>query len=153
MSHYVGLDVSKESIFLCILDENGKIVKEDDIPNDPQVLDYYLKGTGVEIKLIGLESGSYTHWITESLQEKSYSVTVMEAGKMAAILASSNINKNDKNDARGIAKALRGGYYTTCVHRSMEAMGLRTALHARDTLIKSRITISNSIKGLLKPLW
>ena len=90
MSHYVGLDVSKESIFLCILDENGKIVKEDDIPNDPQVLDYYLKGTGVEIKLIGLESGSYTHWITESLQEKSYSVTVMEAGKMAAILASSN---------------------------------------------------------------
>ena len=50
-----------------------------------------------------------------------YQVVVMESRKMAAILATI-INKTDKNDARGIAEALRVGHFQECVHRSDEAV-------------------------------
>lgn len=73
----------------------------------------------------------------------------MEAHKMAAILATV-INKTDKNDARGIAEALRAGHYRECVHRSDEAMQQRTILHGRQTAVQERSHIITSIKGHLK---
>lgn len=76
-----------------------------------------------------------------------YDVVAMEARKMAAILATV-INKTDKNDARGIAEALRAGHYKECVHRSDEAMEIR--LHGRQTAVEERSHVTTSIKGHLK---
>jgi transposase len=73
----------------------------------------------------------------------------MESHKMAAILATI-INKTDKNDARGIAEALRVGHYKECVHRSDEAVGIRTILHGRRTVVEGRTHAITSIKGHLK---
>jgi len=73
----------------------------------------------------------------------------MEARKMAAILATI-INKTDKNDARGIAEALRVGHFKECVHRSDAAMEIRSVLHMRQTIIEEKTHIVNSLKGHLK---
>ena len=150
MLHYAGLDVSKKSIFLSVVDQDGKEIKQKELPCDPEIVGAFLKGSEYKIKRIGLESGTYTHWLTKELSKMNFEVVVMEAGKMAAILAS-NINKNDTNDARGIAMALRAGYYTKCIHRSDQAMGQRTLLNGRDHLVKTKTNTSNVIKGLLRP--
>jgi transposase len=78
-----------------------------------------------------------------------FEVFAMEARMMAAILATV-INKTDKNDARGIAEALRAGHYKECVHRSDEAMQIRTILHGRRTAVEERSRLITSIKGHLK---
>ncbi len=68
---------------------------------------------------------------------------------MAAILATI-INKTDKNDARGIAEALRVGHFRECVHRSDDAVEIRSLLHLRQTAIEERTHVINSLRGHLK---
>ena len=60
------------------------------------------------------------------------------------------INKTDKNDARGIAEALRLGHYKQCVHRSDDSLETRTLLNGRGTLVDERTYLVSSIKGHLK---
>lgn len=149
MKYYVGLDVSLKSIFLCVVDETGNIMKQAELPCDPESVGYFLKGMELEIEKIGLESGSLTHWLTSGLRSMGFQVVPMESRKMAAILATV-INKTDENDARGITEALRCGHYQECVHRGEESLKVRTVLHSRQTLIHQRTHLTNSIKGHLK---
>lgn len=149
MYHYVGLDVSLKTVFICIINEKGKVVKEQEMGSTPEGIGGFLIGTGLKIEKIGLESGNLTHYLKKGLNEMGYEVFVMEARKMAAILATV-INKTDKNDARGIAEALRAGHYQECVHRSDESMETRTILHGRQTAVKERSHLTTSIKGHLK---
>lgn len=149
MRYYVGLDVSLKTVFVCIVDEKGKIIKENEIPSTPEAIGSFLIGTDLKIEKIGLESGNLTHYLKKGLMSMGYEVVTMESRKMAAILATI-INKTDKNDARGIAEALRVGHYGECVHRSDEAIETRTILHARQTVVEERMHLLNSIKGHLK---
>ncbi|NTU69933.1 IS110 family transposase [bacterium] len=149
MEHYVGLDVSLKSIFVCIVNEKGKIVKEQELPSTPEAIGSFLQETDLEIEKIGLESGNLTHYLKKGLKKMGYEVIGMESRKMAAILATI-INKTDKNDARGIAEALRVGHYRECIHRSDEAVEIRSVLHARQTAIEQRTHLLSSIKGHVK---
>lgn len=149
MKYYVGLDVSCKTVSVCVLNEDGEVVKETTLATDPNVIHAFLLGTELVIDRIGLESGSMTHWLTKGLREHGYEVHPMEARKMAAILATI-VNKTDKNDARGIAEALRAGHYKKCVHRSDASMELRVVLNSRDLLVRQRTQTTNSIRGFLK---
>lgn len=149
MSHYVGLDVSLKTTSLCILDEKGKRLLEAEVDSTPEAIGNFLKKSGLEIEQIGLESGNLTHYLKKGLLKMKYQVVVMETRKMAAILATI-INKTDKNDARGIAEALRVGHFRECVHRSDSAVEIRTLLHMRQTLVEERTHVTNSLRGHLK---
>lgn len=149
MTHYAGLDVSMNTTFICIVNEKGKVVKELEAASTPESIDSFLSGTGLKIEKVGLESGCLTHYLKKGLKKKGYDVVGMESHKMAAILATI-INKTDKNDARGIAEALRVGHYKECVHRSDEAIEIRTILHGRQTAVEGRTHTITSIKGHLK---
>ncbi|MFI5343157.1 MAG: IS110 family transposase [Chlamydiales bacterium] len=149
MHHYVGLDVSLKSTSICILDERGKRVLEGEELSTPESIGKFLEKTGLEIEQIGLETGNLTHYLKKGLLKMKYKVVAMETRKMAAILATI-INKTDKNDARGIAEALRVGHFQECVHRSDEAVETRTLLHMRETLVEERTHNTNSIRGHLK---
>ncbi len=149
MRNYVGLDVSLKTTSICILDEKGKRLLEGEVDSTPEAVSDFLQKTGLEIEQIGLESGNLTHYLKKGLLKMSYRVAVMESRKMAAILATI-INKTDKNDARGIAEALRVGHFQECVHRSDEAVEIRTLLHMRQTAIEEKTHIINSLRGHLK---
>lgn len=149
MAHYAGLDVSMNTTFICIVNEKGKVVQEYTSESKPEAIDLLLSKTGLQIEKVGLESGCLTHYLKKGLIDKGYEVIGMESHRMAAILATI-INKTDKNDARGIAEALRVGHYKECVHRSDEAVERRTILHARKTAVEGRTHCITSIKGHLK---
>lgn len=149
MSNYVGLDVSLEATSICILNEKGKRVLEGEAESSPEAIGEFLQKTKLEIEQIGLESGNLTHYLKKGLLKMGYKVVVMESRKMAAIL-STIINKTDKNDARGIAEALRVGHFSECIHRSDDAIELRSILHMRQTIVQQRTHLLNSIRGHLK---
>jgi transposase len=149
MSYYAGLDVSMKTTFICIVNEKGKVIKELEAVSSPESIDSFISGTGLKIEKIGLESGCLTHYLKKGLQQRGYEVIGMESHRMAAILATI-INKTDKNDARGIAEALRVGHYKECIHRSDEAVEIRTILHGRRTAVEGRTHTITSIKGHLK---
>lgn len=149
MSYYVGLDVSLDRVSVCIVNEMGKVIREQEVPSTPEGIGGFLLGTGLEVTKIGLESGNLTHYLTKGLLSMNYEVIVMDSRKMAAIL-SVTINKTDKNDARGIAEALRVGHYKECIHRSDDSLETRTLLNGRGTLVDERTHLISSIKGHLK---
>ncbi len=68
---------------------------------------------------------------------------------MAAAL-SARINKNDKNDARGIAQMMRAGLYKEVLVKSDESCQVKVALGSRRQLMYCREQIMGTIRGLLK---
>ena len=149
MKHYIGLDVSMKETSICIVDEKGAILFEKDVDTDPQVIYDVIKGTGLDIQLAGLESGSLSHWLVDNLGKLGLPTICVCSRKMAAIL-SITINKTDKNDARGIASALRGGHYRQVHHKSQHAVELSTLMGARRSLVNQRTNGMNTIRGLFK---
>lgn len=149
MKHYIGLDVAMKRTFICILDETGKVVHEGSEKTDPHLLADYLQKTGLQISLIGFESGSLSHYLLNSFKERALPALCMDARKMSAIL-SLKINKTDKNDARGIVEALRSGMFSRVHHKDQESVDRGVVLVARKTMVHQRTQLKNCVRGLLK---
>ena len=146
--HYVGLDVSMKETFICIEDETGKILNQGRVKTEPELIADYLNKFQPLTK-VGLESGSLSHWLTDELKKFQIPAICIDARKMAAVL-SVQVNKTDKNDARGIAEAMRCGIYREVLQKSQEAIEIGTLMRSRRILVWQKTQISNAVRGFLK---
>ena len=110
MDHFAGLDVSVKETSVCILDDAGKILKEVKVASEPQALLKVLGNPAYRFKRIGLEAGPLSQWLFSALAEASLPAICVETRHMQAVLKA-QINKTDRNDARGIAQMMRVGMY------------------------------------------
>ena len=108
MDHFAGLDVSVKETSVCIVDDTGKIVREVKLASEPQALLAVLKNPAYRFKRIGLEAGPLSQWLFSALAEAGLPVICVETRHMKAVLKA-QINKTDRNDARGIAQMMRAG--------------------------------------------
>ena len=60
------------------------------------------------------------------------------------------MNKTDKNDARGIAEALRSGMYTRVHCKTEESINRAILLTSRRALVEQQTHLKNTIRGVLK---
>jgi len=136
---------------VCTVNEYGKVVFESTVPTDPKQIDSCLKASGYPIAKMSLESGSMSHWLTKELLALGWEISCVDARSIAAVLALKQ-NKTDRNDARGIAEAVRTAsqYVKEVYHKSQESIELATLLSARRTLVRQRTALSNAMRGLLK---
>jgi transposase len=63
MEHYAGIDVSLECSSVCIVDMNGKIIREGKAASEPDALIGRLRSLGYELRRIGLEAGPLSQWL------------------------------------------------------------------------------------------
>ena len=56
MEHYAGIDVSLELSSVCVVDTQGKIVKEAKVASDPEDLITFFASLGFAVKRNGLEA-------------------------------------------------------------------------------------------------
>ena len=108
MDHFAGLDVSVKDTSVCIVDDTGKIVREVKVASEPAALLAVLKNPAYHFKRIGLEAGPLSQWLFSALAEAGLPVICVETRHMQAVLKA-QINKTDRNDARGIAQMMRAG--------------------------------------------
>jgi transposase len=108
MDHFAGLDVSVKETSVCIVDDTGKIVREVKVASEPEALLAVLKKPAYRFKRIGLEAGPLSQWLYGALAEAELPVVCVETRHMQAVLKA-QINKTDRNDARGIAQMIRAG--------------------------------------------
>ena len=149
MDHFAGLDVSVKETSVCILDDAGKIVKEAKVASEPQALLEVLANPAYRFKRIGLEAGPLSQWLFSALAEAELPVICVETRHMQAVLKA-QINKTDRNDARGIAQMMRVGLYRVVHVKTLRSQKLRMLLTHRKLLQSKAIAIENDLRGTLR---
>src|SRR3974377_353994 len=149
MDHFAGLDVSVKETSVCILDDAGKIVKEVKVASEPQALLKVLANPAYRFKRIGLEAGPLSQWLFSALADAELPVICVETRHMQALLKA-QINKTDRNDARGIAQMMRVGVYRPVHVKTLRSQKLRMLLTHRKLLQSKAIAIENDLRGTLR---
>ena len=106
MKYFAGLDESMEETSVCIVDQDGAVVREGRAASDPAALNDYLGATGLRFERVGFESGPSSAWLYKGLSAAGLPVICMDARHTSAALKAKNV-KTDRNDARGMTGALR----------------------------------------------
>src|SRR6201987_1010893 len=149
MDHFAGMDVSVKETSVCILDDAGKIVKEMKVASEPQALLKVLGNTIYRFKRVGLEAGPLSQWLYSALAEAELPVVCVETRHMQAVLKA-QINKTDRNDARGIAQMIRVGLYRPVHVKTLRSQKLRVLLTHRKLLQSKAIAIENDLRATLR---
>ena len=111
MDHFAGLDVSVKETSVCVVDDTGRIVREVKVASEPEALLEVLTNPAYHFKRIGLEAGPLSQWLFSALAEAGLPVICVETRHMRAVLKA-QINKTDRNDARGMAQMMRVGTFS-----------------------------------------
>src|SRR5258705_8335677 len=149
MDHFAGRDVSVKETSVCIVDDTGKIVREVKVASEPEALLAVLTTPAYRLKRIGLEAGPLSQWLFSALAEAGLPVICVETRHMRAVLKA-QINKTDRNDARGIAQMMRVGLYRPVHVKTLRSQKLRMLLTHRKLLQSKAIAIDNDLRGTLR---
>ena len=149
MDHFAGLDVSVKDTSVCIVDDTGRIVREVKVASEPEALLAVLTSPTYHFKRIGLEAGPLSQWLFSALAEAGLPVICVETRHMRAVLQA-QINKTDRNDARGIAQMMRAGLYRPIHVKTLRSQKLRMLLTHRKLLQSKAISIDNDLRGTLR---
>src|SRR2546430_4680367 len=149
MDYFAGLDVSVKETSVCIVDNAGKIVREARVASEPEALLQVLTNTIYRFKRVGLEAGPLSQWLYSVLAEAGLPVVCVETRHMRAVLQA-QINKTDRNDARGMAQMMRAGLYRPVHVKTLRSQKLRMLLTHRKLLQSKAIAIDNDLRGTLR---
>ena len=146
---YAGLDVSLKETAICIVDDAGRIVFERMVPTGPQVIAKYLREHAPRLERFGLESGSTSAWLWREFRAMSLPVICLDSRHAHRVLSMKR-NKNDRNDARGLADLVRMGWYREARVRSLDAQFVRSLLLSRQQLLQSRRAARSPYEGMAR---
>jgi len=149
MEYFAGLDVSVKDTSVCIVDDAGKIVREVKVASEPEALLAVLTNPAYPFKRIGLEAGPLSQWLFSVLAEVGLPAICVETRHMRAALKA-QINKTDRNDARGIAQMMRAGLYRPVHVKTLRSQKLRMLLTHRKLLQSKAIAIENDLRATLR---
>lgn len=150
VNHCAGLDVSVKETAICIVDEAGKVVRKAKVPTEPASIAELLSTAGVEYARIGLEAGPMSQRLVAELLEAELPVVRVEARQMKAVLKAQQVNKSDRNDARGIAQMMRVGLYKPVHVKTLASQQRRVLLTSRELLGDKLQDMENELRGVLR---
>src|SRR5579863_7925005 len=149
MDHYAGIDVSLEYSSICVVDANGKIIREGKVESTPAALISWFAALGHGLVRIGLEAGPLSQWLYAAMKEAGLAVELLETRHVRNAFKAMPV-KSDRNDARGIAQLMRLGWFRPVHCKSIAAQEVRAMLTARK-LVQSKLhDTENSLRGILR---
>ena len=149
MDHYAGIDVSLECSSVCVVDANGKIVREDKVASEPEALIGWFRSLGLSLARIGLEAGPLSQWLYAAMREAGLAVELLETRHVHDAFKAMPV-KSDRNDARGIAQLMRLGWFRAVHCKSIGAQETRAILAARKLLQQKLRDVEASLRGTLR---
>jgi transposase len=145
----VGLDLGDRWSRYCVLDRNGKIVKEDRVRT---TLDGFKEFETMAATRIIIEAGTHSPWVSRELKRQGHEVTVANARKVRLIYESDR--KNDRMDAQMLARLGRVdvNLLSPIQHRSAEVQADLAVIRGRDALVAARTQLVNATRGIVKSM-
>src|SRR6202167_2458484 len=149
MEHYAGIDVSLELSSVCVVDAQGKIVKETKVASEPEALVAFFEALGFAVKRIGLEAGPLSQWLHAGLQRAGFETVLLETRHVKAALSAMTV-KTDRKDARGLAQLIRMDWFRPVHCKSVGSQEVRALLVGRKLLLGKLLDVEFSIRGILR---
>jgi transposase len=149
MEHYAGIDVSLECSSVCVVDANGKIVREGKVASAPEALIDWFASVGLKVVRIGLEAGPLSQWLYAAMRQAGLAVELLETRHVRRAFEIMPV-KTDRNDARGIAQLMRLGWFRPVHCKSIPAQEARALLTARKLVQTKLQDFENSLRGILR---
>jgi transposase len=151
MEYYVGLDVSLKQTSICMVNQMGSVVREGVVDSDPEAIAAFVKSQASGVVRIGLETGPTATWLWTELKRLGLPVICIDARHAKAVLKM-QINKNDRNDAAGIARIMQTGWFKEVRVKALDSHAVKALLASRALLVKIKRDLENQVRGLLKNL-
>jgi transposase len=148
MPYFVGLDASKETTHICVMDRDGAVVETGVVETAAKTIAGFLRGQRRRYVRVGAEAWAISSWLHEGLAKAGLPIVLIDARHAHGLLKSQR-NKTDKNDARGIADMMRVGVYRPVHVKSAASQETRMLLAARAMLTLKAHDVANFIHGVL----
>jgi transposase len=144
----VGLDLGDRHSHYCLLNEDGEVVEEAKIPTTEKGLRRLFEDEPRQ--RIAVECGTHSPWVSRLLKKLGHQVIVANARQIPALTGSDS--KNDRNDAEYLARFAYADPWLLkpIFHRSVDRQRDLNLIQVRDTLVRARTMIINSLRGLIK---
>jgi transposase len=143
----VGLDVGLRATHVCILDANGKTVKETKVPGPAPKLFEALAALDHPFAVCYEASCGYGY-LHDHLRRFARRVVVAHPGQLRLIFKSKK--KNDRVDARKLALLLLLDQVPTVHVPSVDVRSWRSFIEFRNRLIGKRTRVKNGLRSLLR---
>jgi transposase len=147
--YFAGIDVSLEASSVCVVDGEGRLVREVKVPSEPEALVALFGSLGLVFERIGLEAGPLSQWLHAGLERAGLPGVLIETRHVKAALSAMTM-KTDKHDARGIAQLMRLGWFKPVHVKTLLAQEVRALLTARKLLVEKLRDVDNSLRGILR---
>src|SRR6476660_3394981 len=146
----IGLDLGDRRHRFCVLGENGEVLEEGSVGNNRAALSE-LGGRYPE-PLVVMEAGCHSPWVSRHLEQAGCEVVVSNPRKTRAIYQ--HERKSDRRDALMLARIARmePALLYPVRHGSEEAQQDLLRIKLRDSLVRARVAVINSLRFTLKSL-
>lgn len=139
----LGIDLSKNIFELCGLDKEGEIIYRRTVKRAA------LQRTvaKLSVKVIAMEACGSAHYWHRLLSQMGSEVKLIAPQYVKAFVKG---QKNDRNDAEGIAIAASQKRMTFVPPKTLEQQDIQCLLRVRERLIHNRTQLINEMRGLLQ---
>ena len=149
MNYYAGIEVSLEQSSVCVLDAEGKVIREAKVASEPEALIAWFANLGLVMSRIGLEAGPLSQWLYAGMKEAALPVELLETRHVRTAFKTMPV-KTDRKDARGIAELMRMGWFRPVHCKSMSAQETRAVLTTRKLIENKLRDCEMNLRGVLR---
>lgn len=139
---YLGVDLAKNVFQVCGTDAQGRVLFNKRF-NRNQLKKFMLH---YPASTVGVEACSGAHYWARTFMGLGHDVKIMAAQFVKPYVRG---NKNDRNDARAIAEALRQPDMKFVSVKTVEQQDILMLHRHRSLLVKKRTALSNELRGML----
>lgn len=142
---YIGMDAHSSICVFCVTDEQGVEVDSAELETNGRLLVDYIRGFEGKKKLT-FEESELSQWLYELLHEEVDELVVCNPVMNREYKKA----KNDKLDARRLAKLLRGGFLTPVYHSGSGRERFRSLVSGYQSLVEEAARFKNRYKALFR---
>jgi transposase len=147
MGLYGGLDVHSSNTRVGFLDESGRRVYENRLPNEAQFILKALRPTKDDVVGLVVESTYNWYWLVDALMDAGYRVHL--ANPSAMKMYEGCKHTDDRHDAFWLADLLRLGILPEGYIYPKEDRPVRDLLRKRSHLVRLRTSLLLSLHGII----
>jgi transposase len=144
------MDLGDKTSRYCMLANNGEVLTEGTVATTRKAMTQ--KFAGMRRCRVAMEVGTHSPWLSRWLSSMGFEVIVANARQVQLI--SANSRKNDRMDARLLARLARVDpqLLRPIRHRSEQAQADLMTIRVRASLVEARTMLVNTARGFAKTL-